>query len=138
GTDIPYSPRKQGAGLMQIQDAIDTPILVTDKDAPLEEGGAVALKEISGSTAQFLLDIESLSDEKLEYDVYVDVLTDETETKEFDTDGDGEIDESHEYLSLKTKRVEDAKVLVNGSPASHEKGAKVLVTPDNNVKLYVN
>lgn len=137
-TGIPYSPRKQGAGLMQIKDAIDTPVLVTDKDASLEEGGAVALEEISGNTAQFSLDMESLSDEKLEYDVYVDVLTDETETMEFDTDEDGEVDTSHEYLSLETKRVEGAKVLVNGSPASHEQGAKVLVTPDNNVKLYVN
>lgn len=137
-TTIPYSPRKQGAGLMQINDAIQTPILVTNKKAPLEEGGAVALKEIKGKTAQFLLDIEALSDQKLEYDVYVDVLTDETETKEFDLNDDGKMDESHEYLTLNTKRVAGARVMVNGSPASHDKGAKILVTPKNNVKLYVN
>ena len=138
GTTIPYSPRKQGAGLMQINDAIQTPVLVKDQNAPLEEGGSVALKEIKGNTAQFLLDIEALSDQKLEYDVYVDVLTDETETMEFDLNGDGKVDESHEYLTLHTKRVEGATVMVNGSIASHDKGAKVLVTPNNNVKLYVN
>src|SRR5699024_1634923 len=138
GTDIPYSPRKQGAGLMQIEGAIQTPVLVTDSDAPLEEGGAVALDEVTGHTAQFLLDIKALSDEKVEYDVYVDVLTDETEKMEFDSNGDGELDEYHEYLSLATKRVEGANVYVHGSNASHDKGAKVLVTPDNEVKLYVN
>ncbi|WP_223805934.1 S8 family serine peptidase [Ornithinibacillus gellani] len=138
GTDIPYSPRKQGAGLMQIEHAIETPILVTDKNTALEQGGAVALKEIKGNTAQFLLDIEPLTDEKIEYDVYVDVLTDETETKEFDVNGDGKIDESREYLTLNSKRVEGATVLVNGSLATHEKSAKVLVSPQNGVKLYVN
>lgn len=138
GTDIPYSPRKQGAGLMQISDAIQTPVLVSDKNAPLEEGGSVALKEIKGNTAQFLLDIEALSDEKVEYDVYVDVLTDERETLEFDLTQDGNIDESHDYLTLNSERVEGAMVMVNGSITSHDIGSKVLVTPNNNVKLYVN
>jgi len=138
GTTIPYSPRKQGAGLMQINDAIQTPILVTNQDAPLEEGGSVALKEIKGNTAQFLLDIEALTDEKVEYDVYVDVLTDETETIEFDLNDDGKIDESREYLTLDSKRLKGATTMVNGSITSHDKGTKVLVTPENNVKLYVN
>jgi lactocepin len=137
GSTIPYSPRVQGSGLLQIKNAFHTPVLVTNKNASLEQGGAVALKEVKGNTAQFIFDVQTLSKKNLEYDVYVDVLTDETETQDFDFDGNGVVDESHDYLTLKTKRVEGAKVLVNASPTSHDKGSKILVSQKNKLQLCV-
>ena len=44
--EVPYSPRVQGSGLMKIQNAINTPVIVTSRNTPLEQAGAVALKEI--------------------------------------------------------------------------------------------
>jgi lactocepin len=41
--ETPYSPRVQGSGLMKIKHAINTPAIVTRKDTPLEQAGAVAL-----------------------------------------------------------------------------------------------
>jgi lactocepin len=137
--ELPYSPRLQGSGLMQIQNAIKTPVIVTSQNAPLEQAGAVALKEIKSDTAHFKLNVEALQNldvKDLEYTVYVDVLTDVTETKEFDLDNNGTLD-SKEYLTLTSKRVEGASVLVNGEQVTHTEGKILKIKPGQEKSLDV-
>ncbi|MFY0758137.1 S8 family serine peptidase [Metabacillus dongyingensis] len=137
--EVPYSPRVQGSGLMQIQNAINTPVIVTNKNAPLEQAGAVALKEIKNNSAHFKLNVEALKNadvKDMEYKVYVDVLTDGTETKEFDLDNDGTLD-SKEYLTLTSKRVQDAYSFVNGEKVTHTKGTKLKIKPGQEKNLDV-
>jgi subtilisin family serine protease len=273
-TTVPYSPRRQGAGLMQIASAISTPALVLNKGASLEQAGSVALKEVE-SKFDFSLNVEPLqgntfsvfkdgedignlegSDVKFdvigrsmgnlnfetkylegshirekaslnisnsssenktftstieytdlsndaekngvqlsvsnkvkvkagkskktnvfltvpksaeegiyegyitfvneenhkeryevpfavkvakptEYDVYVDVLKDGTVTKEFDIDKDGVVDESNEYLTLSSERVESASVKVNGKEVTNQNGTSITVK-DKDVELNVS
>lgn len=137
-SQVPYSPRVQGSGLMQIQNAIKTPVLVTNKNAPLEQAGAVALKEIN-EKAHFKLNVEALRDadvKDLEYKVYVDVLTDEAETKEFDLDNDGKLD-AKEYLTMTSKRISGASAIVNGEKVTDEKGKTLKIKPGQNKSLDV-
>lgn len=137
--EIPYSPRVQGSGLMQIGNAIKTPVLVTSEKTPLEQAGAVALKEITSNKAHFKLNVEALQNldvKDLEYSVYVDVLTDNTETKEYDLDSDGTLD-SKEYLTLTSKRVQGAFVLVNGEKVSHTEGKTLKIKPGQEKNLDI-
>ncbi|MFP7296382.1 S8 family serine peptidase [Neobacillus niacini] len=137
--EVPYSPRVQGSGLMKIQNAIKTPVLVTSDKTPLEEAGAVALKEIMNNKAHFKLNVEALENfnvKDLEYSVYVDVLTDHTETKEFDLDYDGTLD-SKEYLTLTSKRIQGASVLVNGEKVSHSEGKSLKIKAGQEKKLDI-
>ncbi len=136
-SEVPYSPRYQGSGLMQLKNAIQTPVLVSHKGAKLEQAASVALKEIKNRTVKFDLSLDPLTNSTTEYDVYVDVLTDETETKEFDNNQDGTIDESHEYLTLTTKRIQNAEVTVNGKSTTHQKGTKVTVKKGKKEKVSV-
>ncbi|WP_010676931.1 cell wall-binding repeat-containing protein [Bacillus timonensis] len=70
--DNPYSPRRQGAGLMQLHAALSTPVVVTEK----EKGEAkVALKEV-GDKFNFTLEAKNYSDEAVTYDVAANVQTD--------------------------------------------------------------
>lgn len=129
--EVPYSPRVQGSGLMKIQNAIKTPVIVTSKDTPLEQAGAVALKEINRKSTNFKLNVEALKNvdvKDLEYTVFVDVLTDGKETKEFDLDEDGKLD-SKEYLTLTSKRVKGAISSINGEKVTHTQGAKLKIKP---------
>lgn len=78
-SEVPYSPRVQGSGLMQINNAINTPVIVSRRDTPLEQAGAVALKEI-GQTSSFKLNMEAFDAPKgknnsddIEYNVFVDL-----------------------------------------------------------------
>ncbi|KON90436.1 hypothetical protein AF332_26185 [Sporosarcina globispora] len=136
---LPYSPRVQGAGLMQIQHAIDTPAIVTNHDAPLEQAGAVALKEIKGRTVTFKLDLEAfkgIDAKKLEYDIFVDVMQDETETKEFDLDSDGQT-EKKDYLTLTSKRPENVFTLINGKEVTDKQGTKIKINPGQKKTIHV-
>ncbi|WP_286163880.1 S8 family serine peptidase [Bacillus sp. AFS088145] len=139
-SEIPYSPRVQGSGLMQIKNAINTPVIVTNKNTPLEQAGAVALKEIKNDRAIFNLNVESLetkkSKEEYEYTVNVDLLTDGTVTKQFDLDGDGTLD-SKDYLTLLSKRIEGASVYVNGEKLSSTDGAKLIIKAGQEKNLNV-
>lgn len=139
---IPYSPRVQGSGIMQIQNAINTPAIITRKNTPLEQAGAVALKEINNKNVNFSLNLESLLEgnkksSDIEYTVYVDLLTDETENKTFDYNNDGNVDESHQYLTLKNKRVDGANIKVNNQVVSDTKGTIVTVKPGENASIDV-
>ncbi|PEJ57654.1 hypothetical protein CN601_16860 [Bacillus sp. AFS017336] len=141
--EVPYSPRIQGSGLMQIKNAISTPVLVTRKNTPLEQAGAVALKEIKNDRAVFNLNVEALQNlktkEELEYTVNVDLLTDGTETKNFDFNNDGKSDYSNEYLTLKSKRVEGASIYVNDEKITDVQGAalKIKQGQEKNLKIEI-
>lgn len=70
---VPVSPRRQGAGLMQLHAALTTPVTVTDS----KTGEAkVALKEVTEKVVTFSLTAENLSDEAVTYDVSASAQTD--------------------------------------------------------------
>lgn len=140
---VPYSPRVQGSGLMKIQNAINTPVIVTSRNTPLEQAGAVALKEI-GQNTSFKLNMEAFDVPKdknnsadFEYNVYVDLLKDKTETKEFDFDGDGKPDPK-EYLSLTSERINGATVTVNDNIVTDKSGSLIKIKPGQTKMLTVN
>jgi lactocepin len=60
---LAYSPRREGAGLMDLHAAMSTPVVVTEADSGL---GKVALKEIDNK-ATFTLTLENFSNENAEY-----------------------------------------------------------------------
>ncbi|MGL4731138.1 MAG: S8 family serine peptidase [Clostridium sp.] len=62
--NVPYSPRRQGAGLVQVEDAIRNKVMITNNGQ-----AAVELKEIKGNKATFKLDIKNCGNEKIEYTV---------------------------------------------------------------------
>lgn len=142
--EVPYSPRIQGSGLMQIQNAIKTPIIVTREKTPLEQAGSVALKEINSNKVQFKLNLEAFQNNKVkgkdkedfEYAVYVDVLTDGKETKEFDLDNDGKLD-SKEYLTLKSERIQGATYTVNGEKVTNSDGKIIKIKPGQTKNLDI-
>jgi len=65
------SPRRQGAGVMDLQAAATTEVLVTDKDSGLAK---VNLQEI-GNYPEFTLTLENFGDETVTYAVYGSVQT---------------------------------------------------------------
>ncbi|HSI65802.1 MAG TPA: S8 family serine peptidase, partial [Planococcus sp. (in: firmicutes)] len=67
------SPRRQGAGLMQLHDALTTDVMVTN--AATGEA-KVALKEISNDQYSFTLTAQNFSDEAAEFAVDVNVQVD--------------------------------------------------------------
>lgn len=67
------SPRRQGAGVMDLQAATTTPSIVTD----LSTGECkVNLKEIKGNSATFTIEVQNFSDKELTYNVAGNVQTD--------------------------------------------------------------
>ncbi|UPM56411.1 Fn3-like domain-containing protein [Gottfriedia acidiceleris] len=123
---------------MQIQNSIKTPVLVTREKTPLEQAGAVALKEVNNNI-HFKLNAEALQNlnvKDLEYQVYVDVYTDGRETKEFDLDNDGKLD-SKEYLTLKSERVQGATATVNGETVTSTEGKTLKIKPGQEKNLDV-
>ncbi|CDQ38351.1 S8 family serine peptidase [Virgibacillus salexigens] len=69
----PVSPRRQGAGIMQLHAALSTPVVVTEAET---NEAKVALKEIEGDQVSFELTAENVSDEAVTYDVKANVQTD--------------------------------------------------------------
>lgn len=69
---LPYSPRRQGAGLMDLHAAMSTPVVVTEKDSGV---GKVALKEIQDK-ATFTLTLDNFTDESVVYSAKGTVQTD--------------------------------------------------------------
>ncbi|WP_299743401.1 S8 family serine peptidase [uncultured Rossellomorea sp.] len=127
-----YSPRRQGSGLMKIEQAIKSPYLVEHVGAPLEKAASVALKEVD-RTFDFTLDVEPLA-KKLEkandqYEIVVDVLMDETEKKTY-----GGVE--REYLTLHSIPIEGAVVKINGKQMG-EKKIQYKPRRDGEVKISV-
>lgn len=69
------SPRRQGAGLMQLHDALSTDVMLVNKAT---KESKVALKEIANNQYSFTLTAENFSDEAAQYDVDVNVQVDAT------------------------------------------------------------
>jgi lactocepin len=141
--EVPYSPRVQGSGLMQIQNAINTPVIVTNKNATLEKAGSVALKEM-GQNTSFKLDVQAFDAPKIdnnsadiEYQVYVDVLKDKTVMREYDFDADGQLDQK-EYSTLTSERVAGATITVNDQIVTDKTGALLKIKPGQTKMLTVN
>ncbi|WP_300259799.1 S8 family serine peptidase [Clostridium sp.] len=62
--NIPYSPRRQGAGLIQIEEALKNKVVVLDEN----NNSTVALKQI-GNEKEFTLTLKNYGDKQAEYDV---------------------------------------------------------------------
>ncbi|WP_010648288.1 S8 family serine peptidase [Oceanobacillus massiliensis] len=67
------SPRRQGAGLMQLHAALSTPVVVTESST---NEAKVALKEITENEVTFELTAENFSDEAAVYEVQANAQTD--------------------------------------------------------------
>lgn len=120
----PYSPRKQGAGLLQLEDALKTPVMVYDANAQVQNRGAIALKEI-GATFDINLALEPLIEKALDYDLYVDLYTDGRENQEVDINRDGVTDYTKEVVSLKNQKIDEAKITVDGVTLENGSGASI-------------
>ncbi|MBT2693708.1 cell wall-binding repeat-containing protein [Bacillus sp. ISL-55] len=69
----PFSPRRQGAGMMQTFSAVDTPVYMVDS----QSGEAkVELKDFTSKSFEMKLTANNISDEDVTYKVDADVLTD--------------------------------------------------------------
>ncbi|WP_456273195.1 S8 family serine peptidase [Bacillus sp. AK031] len=69
---IPYSPRRQGSGLMDLHAAMSTPVVAVESESGI---GKVALKEIDNS-ATFKLELTNYSDKNTVYKTSGTVQTD--------------------------------------------------------------
>jgi len=67
------SPRRQGAGIMQLANALETDVMVTNKATGEAK---VALKEISNDQFSFSLNAKNFSDEEKTYNVNVQLQVD--------------------------------------------------------------
>lgn len=70
---VPVSPRRQGAGLMQLHAALSTPVIVTESTTNEPK---VALKEVSENVVTFTLTATNLSDEAVAYEVSANAMSD--------------------------------------------------------------
>ncbi|OXT16069.1 lactocepin [Bacillus sp. OG2] len=104
GWEIPYSPRRQGSGIMQLNSALQSPVIVTDAST---DEAKVALKEV-GDTFEFTLKAKNYSSETAEYDVAANLQTDFAAYGELGWAADG----------LEAQSILDASIKVNGEDAS--------------------
>ncbi|MBN6885079.1 lactocepin [Cytobacillus horneckiae] len=70
--NLPYSPRRQGSGIMQLHSALSTPVVVTEVET---DEAKVALKEV-GNQFEFTLKAQNFSDEDVTYDAAANIQTD--------------------------------------------------------------
>ena len=70
------SPRRQGAGMMQLYAAVNTPVVVTDKTTGEAK---VNVKDFLTKTFSMTVTAENLTDKAVEYDVDASVLADRFE-----------------------------------------------------------
>jgi lactocepin len=102
---LPYSPRRAGAGLMQLHAAVTSPAVAYEKST---KEAKVALKELSKSKASFTVVVENMSNEALTYDVAASLQTDLAVKNK-----DGIVQNAMEAQAL-----EQAIVKINGSNTS--------------------
>ncbi|ETI69549.1 S8 family serine peptidase [Neobacillus vireti] len=69
----PFSPRRQGAGMMQTFNAVSTPVVVVEKSS---NEGKVALKDFTSKQFTMNFTAKNISDKAVTYAVNTDVLTD--------------------------------------------------------------
>ena len=75
GNGVYYSPRKQGAGLVQVDKAISTKAYLSNADGSLPKG---EIGDSSEGSFQIDFDINSLAEEDITYEIQVTVLTENT------------------------------------------------------------
>ncbi len=102
--ELPYSPRRQGSGIMQLHSALSTPVIVTEAET---NEGKVALKEV-GDTFEFTLKAKNYSDEAVQYDVAANLQTDFAAYGELGWNLD----------ALEAQEILDAAITVEGEEAT--------------------
>ncbi len=117
--NLPYTPRRGGAGLMQLHAAVSTPTIAYEKKT---KEAKVALKELNRSKATFTLVVENLSDKAVSYNVSSSLQTDLA------------IEQTAGLVqnAMEAQALENAKVTVNGKKVS-----TVKVKPNAKVELKV-
>lgn len=128
-----YSPRRQGSGMMKIEQALSTPYLLQHVGVPLEQAASVALKEID-HTFDFTLNVEALNKNLVhprhQYEIYVDVLTDEKETRTYEG-------VEREYLTLNSIPVENASIKINGKQQKEDSKFQYKPHRDDKVNISI-
>lgn len=117
---VPYSPRRQGAGLMKLHSAISTPVVVTEETTGEAK---VALREV-GDTFSFTLTATNFGEEEVTYDVDANIQSD---LQIFGVIGNayytGELDQLEAAFM-------EADITINGGETSITIGAGETVTFD--------
>jgi lactocepin len=102
------SPRRQGAGLMQLNAALSTPVIVTEEKT---KEAKVALKEITENQVTFKLTAQNFTDQNVTYNVTANVQTDKP------ADAGGlYVAVPNQLGALDLVQSKLAKVTVNGEP----------------------
>lgn len=91
---VPYTPRRQGGGLMDLYAALKTPVVVSSSDNNI---GGATVGEV-GESFTFTLDAVNFSDEDVAYDVDANVQTDLAEGKYHYLESVGVINENDDSL----------------------------------------
>lgn len=99
--DIAYSPRQQGAGLMQLNSAVTTPVYV---EATGTHEGKIELKEINDDKFYLAVTATNFGKENVTYNVGASVLTDATQGS-----GETAVNALKEQVISKAKVKPDAK-----------------------------
>ena len=110
------SPRKQGAGSMDLKAAMETPVLITEKVTGLAK---VNLKELNGSKDSFDLIVKNTSDVDVTYNVNMTVQTDKVVAGRF---------------VVEPQLIKDAvtKITIGGSPI----GNTVVIPANSTVEMH--
>lgn len=99
---VPFSPRRQGAGLIQIEKAIKNRVTATYNGE-----AAVALKEIKENKVTFKIDLNNIGDKSCKYTLenVGGVLTQNTKAMENNMIGDEALPSEQANLSFSSKEV---------------------------------
>ncbi len=81
--DQPFSPRRQGAGMMQLLNAVRTPVTVVDSST---NKAKVELKDFHTKTFDMTYTAENISDEDVKYNVDTSVLADTLQKTDSDVE----------------------------------------------------
>ena len=128
---VPYSPRQQGAGLIDVVSAVTTDIMITE---PLVELGDDPARD---GVYSFEVEVTNLSDEEQTYAVSVDALVDAAEAVDVSAAQDGS--EEHNYNALMSLLLEagDATIDVSETvtvPAGESVTVPVKITLSDELK----
>ncbi|UXH43320.1 S8 family serine peptidase [Rossellomorea vietnamensis] len=128
-----YSPRRQGAGIMKIDRAVETPYLLERVGVPTEQAASVALKEV-GRSFDFTLNVEPLKENLVkpqhQYEIMIDLVTDETTKQTHDG-------VEREYLTLHSVPVTGADIKINGRTYNQDEPIQYKPKRDEEVKISV-
>ncbi|WOD63455.1 S8 family serine peptidase [Niallia taxi] len=119
--DNPYSPRRQGAGLMQLHSALQSPVMITENKT---KEAKVSLKEV-GNKFSFTLNVENFSDSAVNYDVTANLQTDFAAYGELGYNAD----------ELEAQNIIDGSILIDGKK---EKTVKIGANKSKKIKVTVD